>query len=59
MVPMPFLNANKFVGKMELDSNHQSRLVLSMYSKILRRKEESAIGQKELLELDLGLGITR
>jgi len=59
MVPTPFLNANKFADKIELDSNHQSSLDFNIYSKTLHREEDRAIGRKEVLEFDLGMGMTR
>jgi hypothetical protein len=59
IVPKPFLKTNKFAGKTELDSSHQSSLVFSIYSKTLQREEERAIGRKESLELGLGIGMTR
>lgn len=58
IVPIPFLNAKRFEGKIELCSNHQSSRVLSIYSKVLHRAEERAIGRKEVLEFGLGIGIT-
>jgi hypothetical protein len=61
MVPMIFLNANRFEMKlkMELDSNHQSNLVFSIYLKTLQIEEESAIGQKEVFEFGFGMEITK
>lgn len=58
MMPMPFLNAKKLGGNMELCSNHQSSRVLRISSKNLHSAEERAIGRNELLGLDLGIGMT-
>lgn len=56
MAPIPFLNAKRLGDKMELDSRHQSSLVLSVCSKILLSEEDSANGQN--YEFGLGIGMT-
>jgi hypothetical protein len=53
VVPRSFLNENILVNKIELDSS----LDLSIYSNILQREEEIAIGRKEVLEFCLGIGM--
>lgn len=58
MVPIPFLKANILVDRMELFSNHQSSLDLSICSNILHKEEEMAIGRKEVLEFCLGIEMT-
>jgi len=58
-VLIPFLKAKRLSARIELDSSHQSRRDLSMHSKILQRDEEKAMGRKEVLELGLGIEITR
>lgn len=59
MVPTPFLNANKFSDKKELDSSHQSSLHFNIYLKTLHIEEDRAIGRNEVLEFGLGMGMTR
>jgi len=58
IVPMPFLNAKRLGGSMELDSSHQSSLVLSICSKTLQSEEDNAIGRNDVFEFDLGIGMT-
>jgi len=58
MVPMPFLNAKRLGGSMELCSNHQWSRVLRISPKDLHNTEERAIGRNALLELGLGIGMT-
>lgn len=55
---MPFLNAKRLGGNMELCSSHQSSRVLRINSKDLHSAEERAIGRNALLELGLGIGMT-
>jgi hypothetical protein len=58
IVPIPFLNAKKLGGSIELCSSHQSSRDLSICSKFLHRAEKRTIGRKEELELNLGIEMT-
>jgi hypothetical protein len=58
MVPKPFLKAKRLGGKIDLDSSHQSSLVMSMNSKSLHSEDDKAIGRNDVFEFDLGMGIT-
>jgi len=58
VVPLPFLKEKRLSGRIELFSNHQSNLDLSICSNILHNAEESAIGRKEVLEFCLAIGMT-
>ncbi|KAL4154599.1 hypothetical protein QTP88_000456 [Uroleucon formosanum] len=55
---MPFLNAKRLGGNMELCSSHQSSRVLRINSKDLHSAEERAIGRNALLELGYSLNIS-
>jgi len=59
MVPWPRRKPNKLLGMRLFFSKNQSRRILIMYSTVLHKAEDKAIGRNAVGEvLGLGMGMT-